>query len=159
MATEKIVIENNELSEAVAGAMMTQDALARAIDYLGATDLGCDGLAFIGTLDYKTRGYFILSPRTVRGGATFALAIEEILSVIPTNRHAEDALEGWRSENCIFVQASWWTPTQQFAVRDSNGTLLSTHNCKQNIYPRPIDDGYFEKCVTVDLTTGEEIAA
>jgi hypothetical protein len=116
------------------------DALARAIDYLGATNLGNGRYAL-----HMVEAYPNVNGRWYTFGEK-ALLTAQIGKLAAMER---------------VPMPSWWTPTQQFAVIATvpPRTVFGTANCKQNIPEAWLADDIRAICVTVDLTTGKEIPA
>jgi hypothetical protein len=123
----------------------TQDALARAIDYLGATDLGNGRHAFT-------------------DGPSWCIGTERTLSVLGRRLlHAGNiAMWGKTPEQhaTLFKMPSWWTPEQQFAWRIMNARGEEADpGVRYTQEPSGAPLGFRFERLTVDLTTGEEIAA
>jgi hypothetical protein len=137
------------------------DALARAIDYLGATDLG-DGR------------YAFKLPGDDSGICYIGGEYEMFCAAAPAPKGTLDPSFNVPDEgNLIEVKADWWTPTQQFAwycwVLDDisgpheMGKLRERSLGKLTDYEREVlpllERGAHAAKITVDLTTGEEVLA
>lgn len=125
------------------GAKRPKDALARAIDDLGATDLGNGHYAFFNDGTFrrydKNRGFY--DAYEDKRWHTFSSVRMERIS----ERTEALKLEGQA------LMPSWWTPAQQFATGPGRQAFTSFAAA----------DHYGEGATvyTADLETGEEVPA
>lgn len=135
-----------------------KEALARAIDSLGATDLGNGYYAY---RDEGMQRYYVVTPDAL---SLLSSYLDRAAELGPSEQYSDgltcaNAYSLWCADTQATEMPSWWTPSRRYACvvngHYHEGTLAVARHFAAD-FER---EGFTTKVVTVNLETGEEVNA